>query len=138
MSTSSSLRPRCALGRGIRARDQVAVVGLMREARPHLLPVDHERVPVVDGAGRERREVRPGTRLAHAETEHQFAAHDPRDDLALLLLGAVREERGTDLAIADPMGRGRRARPQQLLGHDRALDVVACRAAVGASARSCR
>ena len=61
---------------GIGARDQVAIVGVVREARPYLLPVDDEGVAVVDRTGGERRQVGSRAGLAHAEAEDQLAAHD--------------------------------------------------------------
>src|SRR5205085_10009474 len=115
---------------GIGAGDQVTIVRLAGEARPDLLPVDDECVAVIDGARLQRREIGPGVGLAHAEAEDELAADDARKDLASLLLGPMRQERGADLPVAGPMCRRRCAGAQALLGHDRALDVAALAAAV--------
>ena len=74
MSTKNAVMPRCAdPGGPVRVRSTHAV-GVLRQAGPHLLAVDH---PVVVGPGRparQRGEVAPGARLGEALAPHLVAA----------------------------------------------------------------
>ena len=111
---------RGAVGR--RAADEVAVVGLGAEARPDLLPVDHEVVAVATGARDERGEVGAGVRLGHADAPGGVTRQDPGKELGLLVGGAVLDERRAHLPIGEPHRGDRGAGGDQLLADDQPVD----------------
>ena len=77
---------------GMGAAHDVQPVGLVPERRPHLLTVDDPLVPVEPRPARHRRDVRAGSRLAEALAPDVVDAQDARQEAALLLLGAEREQ----------------------------------------------
>ncbi len=79
---------------GVRAGEQHRVVGVMGPRRPDLLPGHDPLVTVGFGSGGERRQIRPGARLAEQLTPALLVPHDRREKTAALRLGAVREQRG--------------------------------------------
>ena len=76
------------------------------------------------------REVRARVRLAHPDAEVDLARGDPRQVAAALLLGAEAHQGRADLAVGHPVRGHRRARGQQLLGDDVALQRRGAVAAV--------
>ena len=80
------------IGPAHRERD----VGDVRARRPHLLAVHHPLVAVTHGAGRSRREVGAGVRLAEELAHHEVAAVELRQVRGAQLGRRVREQRGTD------------------------------------------
>src|SRR5262249_55416564 len=81
-------------------------------------------------AGADRREVGPRIRLAHADAEKDLALRNARQKGEALLLGAKAQQQGRALPVGDPMRPDRRARGQQLLGHDIAFEHAALAAAI--------
>jgi hypothetical protein len=91
---------------------------------PRLGPVEHPLVLglVVDGPGPQRRDVRAGVGLAHAEGAELHVlggAEDLGDPLGHLLRGAVGDEAGHAEGRAHDREPDARVSPEQLLGHQR-------------------
>ena len=62
--------------------------------------------------------------LAHADRRVQTSRGDARKQSVSLLLAAVGQQAGCDLAVGDPVRGNRRAVGQQLLGHHVAVQVA--------------
>ena len=98
------------------AREQHAAVGVLREARPDLLPVDHPRrrgarVAVGIGAAAQRREVAAGAGLGEALAPQLGAGQQPRHDVGgELRRRVVDERRREDLDEREQPGIGQVAR----------------------------
>ena len=75
-------------------------VGVVGSGRPHLLPVDHEAVPVAVGTGAQRSQIGAGTGLAHAKRRRQLGAQDRHRPPPLLLRRSERDQRRGDDADA--------------------------------------
>ncbi|GIU87553.1 MAG: hypothetical protein KatS3mg009_2068 [Acidimicrobiia bacterium] len=119
MSTSRQVMPRCLGASRVGAHEELAPVGEVRQGRPRLLPVDDPVVAVAHGGGAQRREVGACVRLREPLAPDVVAAQHPRQERALLGLGAVRDDRRGDVGQADRVERAGRARPVHLLGvHD--------------------
>src|SRR5262245_56277146 len=118
--------------RGVRvgARDQVRVVGDVGKTGPDFLTGDGKVVPLLHRLGAQRRQVRARPRLAHPQTKNDLSFSEPREDLGLLLLAAVRQQGRADLPVAEPVGGDGRPRAQQLLGQDHAVKIAFLLAAV--------
>ncbi len=99
--------PAVLLGRRIGAGEQDPVLGDVGERRPDLLAVHDVLVAVALGAGRQRREVAAGARLAEQLAPELGAGEDPGEVAVLLLLGAGDEERRPGPADADRVERTR-------------------------------
>src|SRR5581483_3445711 len=108
-----------------REPDVVRVIG---EAREDLAPVDDPVVAVAHGARAERRQVRPGAGLGIPDREVALAREDLREELALLLLGAVLHDRRAHRVEREE--RQREARALHLVGEDELLGRRAALAAV--------
>ncbi len=122
--TMNWLRPACRC-----AGSTGAVRASTMKACARCAPEVHTLVPVSDHP--------PSTRIARVRTlarsepesgslipmpkKHSPAAIS-RQELPLLCIGAVFEQRGHDLAVGDPVRGHRCARREQLLGHDEALE----------------
>jgi hypothetical protein len=115
---------------GVGAGEQDPVVGELGEAVPHLLPVDDVLVAVEHRARAQRREVRAGAGLAVELAPQLVAAEDRVDVLLLLLLGAVRNQRGHDHPHRDRERAHRHVELRLLLVEDRLLHAGAPAAAV--------
>ncbi len=101
---------------GVGAGEQHAEVGGLATRRPHLLPGDHPLVAVALGLRLHRREVGAGARLGE-QLAPALAAVDDREQVALLLLvGAVRVDRGAGEQHAETGGRSDGAAGTQALG----------------------
>src|SRR5581483_1357239 len=94
----------------------------LRVARPHLLPADDPAVAMADGARPERGQVGACPGLREELAPELLGGQDLRQEAALLLLGAVRDERRSDQVDADPVDDLRRARRGDLLLEDVVLD----------------
>ena len=86
MSTKNAVMPRWRDSGGPGARQQHAAVGVLRQAGPDLLAVDHPRrrgrgVAVGNGAAAQRREVAARARLGEALAPHLGARQQAGDDL---------------------------------------------------------
>ena len=68
--------------------------------------------------------------LAHPDRRVEPARGDARQQPPPLLVGAVRQQRGRDLTVGDPVRGDRRAVRQQFLGHHVAVQVTQPAAAV--------
>ena len=99
------------------ARHEEAPVRLVRVGRPDLGAVEHVVVAVLDRSHLQRGEVGAGVGLGVALAPDDVAGEDVRDQLFLLLLGAVDHECRAGVVDADD-GRVRRAKVRQLLGKD--------------------
>ena len=73
------------------------------------------------GTGAHRGEIGAGVGLAHADGEVAFAGGDPGQDRLALRLAAEAQQQRAALPVCDPVGVDGRARRQQLLDHDVAL-----------------
>ena len=82
-----------------------------------LLPLIDEAVAIEHGAGLQRREVGARAGLAEALAPDRLAANDRRQELLLLILGAVEEDRRTD-AVAAEVVRRRFGRGHLLVEHE--------------------
>ncbi len=105
-----------------RSADEVAVVGLRAEARPDLLPVDHELVALAAGARDERREVGAGVRFGHPDAPGGLAREDAGQELGLLVGRAVLDQRRPHLTIGEPDRGDRCPGRDQLLADDQPVD----------------
>src|SRR5699024_6540983 len=76
-----------------------------------------------DALGADAGEVRSGGGLAHADAAAALPGSDPRAEPLLLLLGAVAQERGPDLAVGHTLGRHGGAHGAEFLGDAEALEV---------------
>ncbi len=74
---------------GIGSHAQPFVGGALGAAVPDLRPVDHPLVAVTDRAGAQTGQIGARVGLGVAEREDDLAARDPRQELLLVLLGAV-------------------------------------------------
>src|SRR5690242_9210188 len=95
---------------------------LVRAAGPDLAAGDGEAALDCDGLGADRGEVRAAVGLAHADAEIALALDDARQHRLTLLLAAEAQDERPALAVGHPMRADRRARRQQLLGDDVALE----------------
>ena len=118
------------VGLRLRADQRDAVLRHVRVGGPDLRPVEPPAAVGPFGPGADRGQVRTGVRFAHADREGDLATGDRRQETLLLLPRAVAQNARTDLAIGEPVERGRRTRRQQLLGDDIALEVTPLGAAV--------
>ena len=75
----------------------------MRVRRPQLAAVDAKTAVDLHCARARPRKVGAGIRLAHADAERQVAACDPREEVILLLVGAIAQDVRAALAIGGPM-----------------------------------
>ena len=112
-----------------RAADAVAVVGDGRERRPDLLAVDDPVVAVAAGRRLQRRQVAAGLGLRHPDAPRRVAGEDPGQELGLLVVAAVGDQRRAHLAVGEPHRGDRRTGRDQLLGDDQAIDGRASAAA---------
>ncbi len=108
---------------GVRAHEGEDHLGGHRARGPDLLAVDDEVVAVSDATRLDRGEVRAGAGLGVALTPLDFASNHWRQELRLLLLGAVHEDRGAD--VVDALDR------RAHLGEDLAKDELFDRREVG-------
>ena len=115
---------------GIGAHEQLAPAGQVPERVPHLLPVDDELVAVGHRPTLERREVGAGVGLAEALAPDVVASQHPRQEPALLLLGAPLDDRRCDVREADRIERARRTGAVHLFGEDNLVDDAGAAAAV--------
>ena len=115
---------------GIGAADAEAPVRAVRERRPHLLAVDDPLVAVEHRAGLHVREVGARVGLRVALAPQLLDRLDLREEALLLLLGAVRDERRGEEALAEEADPRRRARLRVLLVEDHLLDDAGVAAAV--------
>ena len=122
-----------AVGRGAAQHEER--MRLVRPARPHFLSGHAPAVRHALGARFHRREIGTRVGLAHAEREIAFAARDRRQKALLLLFGAVAQQAGPGLAVAEPVRRARRRDREHFLGHDEALEIRALLAAVALGPR---
>ena len=104
----------------VRAHREPDVVGAAREAREHLLAVDHVLVAVAHGARLQRREVGARVGLGVADREVDLALQDLRHVELLLLLAAEAHDRGRDRV--DRQHRHGRARSHRLVEEHELLD----------------
>ena len=74
---------------GVGANTQPLVGGSLRAAVPDLRTVDHPLVAVANGAGAQAGQVGAGVGFGVAEREDDLAPGDSRQELLLVLLGAV-------------------------------------------------
>src|SRR5207244_5549024 len=100
------------------AHDREAAVGAVRERRPHLLAVDDPLVAVEHRARLHVRQVGAGVRLRVALAPELVGGLDLRQEPALLLLGAVREQRRREQALAEEAHAGGRVGLGVLLAED--------------------
>ena len=107
---------------------QPAIVGIAREARPELLPVDDVVVAIAIGPRLQRGEVGPRARLAVADAEMNLAGEDLRQEELLLLFAAVPHDGRTD--GIDREHRNRRTRAHGLVEEHELLDLRSALAAV--------
>ena len=115
---------------GRRARDQEHQVGVLGARDPHLLPVDDVAVAVAHRHRLELRRVGAGGRLGHAERlQPELSGRDLRQVLALLLPGAVPQQRAHDVHLRVACG-GVAARVVHLFENDRRFRDPEPRAAV--------
>ena len=99
-------------GVGVGAGEHEDPVGEVPGRGPDLLPVDHPLVAVEHGPAPEVAEVGAGVGLGVALAPDVLAGEDPREEVALLLVGAPLQERVADhLDAEDVVGAARRARP---------------------------
>ena len=114
----------------IGAHQQHLPLRALREAGPHLLPVDDERIAIANGAHLEARQIgsRAGFRIALAP---DFLAGEHRlEILFLLLLGAHQHDGGADAIDGELVGAVKRqAHVQHFVLVDGLLDEVCAAAA---------
>src|SRR5581483_5774978 len=110
--------------------DEDAVVGDMRERRPHLLAVDEEVVALVLDACARGREVATGVRLREALAPDVLGVEDVREVALLLLRRPPRDDRRPGHAEADHAEVRRRLGARGLLEEDRLVAVGRTGAAV--------
>ncbi len=106
----------------IRAAEDEAPIGPVRERRPDLLTGDHPLVSVALGACLHVGEVGAGVRLRVPLAPHVLARRDPREEAALLLLGTEVQDRGADQPLADDADATRTAGARVLLVEDHLLE----------------
>ena len=114
-STRNAVMPRGPLARvhGGEQRDDARVRAV---GAPQLGAVEDVPVALPDGRGPERRRVGARAGLRERVRGEQLARGEPRQVAALLRLGARQEDRVAAEGRRPPVGRGRRARPRDLLG----------------------
>ena len=115
---------------GVAERDEDAVVGDVRERRPHLLAVDDVDVAVALGARSRGGEVGARVRLGEALAPDLLGGQDLRQVRVLLLVGAVRHDRRPGHPEADDADVRGRLRARHLLVEDRLEAVGRAGAAV--------
>src|ERR1700674_1790432 len=114
--------PLVSLGLAISARQQEALVGIVRAARPSLLSVE-DPVPIASlGARAQPGQVAARVGFAEALAEDELAAEDLLDVLVLLPGRTVGEERRSEKAHAKPSKDHRSTRLGHLLVVDRLHD----------------
>ena len=107
---------------GIGAREQHPVVGQVRVGRPHLLPVHHPLVAVTFRSRRQPGEVGARSGFAEELAPLVVGPGHRRQELLLLRIRAVDEDRGRDHAHPDARDRTPRHRvAHHLLVEDRLL-----------------
>ena len=104
------------LGLGVGAYREPDEVGVLDQAGPHLLAVDHVLVAVADGGGAQRREIGARTRLGVTDREVDVARGDLGQVELLLLLGAERHDGRCD--AVDRQERDRGAGDGRFVGED--------------------
>ena len=101
IGTSRYDRPLCAVGVRVGAHHREAPLRAVRERRPHLLAVDDPLVAVEHGARLHVRQVGAGVGLRVALAPQLLDRLDLREEALLLRLGAVRDQRGREQALAE-------------------------------------
>ena len=101
------------------AREQEALVRVVRAARPCFLAVQHPSAVLALGARAQARQVAARVGLAESLAEDQVAAENPVDVLVLLPLGAMSNKRRRKERHAEPAEDDRRAGARHLLLVDR-------------------
>ena len=114
-------------GARVGAHGEPDVVGVAGEAREDLLSVDHVRVALAHGAGRERREIGAGSGLRIPDAEVERALEDARQEEALLLVRS--EAHQARRHGVDREHRHGRAAAHRLVEEDELLDRTAALAA---------
>jgi hypothetical protein len=107
------------LGFGIGAHGQPDVVGVLDEAGPHLLAVDHVVVAVAHRGGAQRGEVGARAGFGVADREVQFTGRDLGQEEFLLLVGTERHDRRRDAVDGQEWHRG--TRDSCLVGEDQLI-----------------
>ena len=116
--------PRCFGQVGVGAGDEDAEAGVLRAARPDLLPVDDELVAVAHGPGAEVGEVAAAARLGEQLAPELLAGEDRPQVAVLLLLAAGVEDRRRRPADADRVDRSPDLGLGQLVVDDQLVDRV--------------
>ena len=112
IGTSRNVMPLCFGDVGVGAGEHEDPVGEVAGRRPDLLAVDHPLVAVEHGPAAEVAEVGAGVGLGVALAPEVLAAEDPREEVALLLLGAPLQQRVADHLDAEHVvGRRRSGTP---------------------------
>ncbi len=106
----------------VRARDEHAPLGVVRERRPDLLARDDPLVAVAHRARLERGEVGARLRLGEALAPDLVGAQDRLEVAPLLLLGPVRDDGRPAHGEPEHVRGARRLRPGELLVVDGLLD----------------
>jgi hypothetical protein len=120
---------------GVRAGEQHAPLGLVRERRPHLLAGDDVLVALAHGSSLERGQVGARLGLAEALAPHLVGAQDRREEARLLVVGAVGDHGRPAHRQPEHVGHLRGAGARDLLEEDRLLDLGRAGAAVLARPR---
>ena len=116
------MRPLCLATFGIGARQQDAVVRVVRARGPDLLAVDDPVVALLLGAGAQARDVGTAGGFGEQLTPDLFARGQRRQVLALLLLAGERHHGRPAHAVADDEHAGELAERALFLLPDHALD----------------
>ena len=110
-------------------------MGNMRAGGPDFLAVDLPAFGHFLGFGFDIGEIGARARFAETDGKIAFAGGDARQDIELLLLGAMGDQHRCVLAVGDPVGCDGRARTEGFLGDNiafqRALVVAAILARPG-------
>lgn len=99
--------------------------GVVRSGRPDLGAIEEPTAVDGDGAGTHARQVGARIGLTHADRERAPGGGDLRQQLFLLFLGAISQQRRRHLAVGDPVRRHRGPGDQKFLRDDEALEVAA-------------
>ena len=112
--------PRCRSASGSVRQASQNVVGVLDQAGPHLLPVDHVLVPVPHGHRPQSRQVGAGLRLGIPDREVELARGDPGQVERLLLGRPVPHDRRPHRV--DGQERHRHPGDRRLVGEDELVE----------------